>query len=279
MNSIINYRPIISIIVPVLNSRQYITKAIESVISQDFQNFELIIIDDNSNDGSVEILKEYAKKDIRIKLIVNNTQLGLAKSLLTGISVARGEFIARMDADDICVPERLSKQIAFLQSHHECDVVCSCIACIDENGHHKGEWEIDRKTIQPQKIMNTLTVENCIAHPTIFTKREIFLHYSYNPSDKDAEDYGLWLRLAADGYHFCKIPEPLLYYRIHKKSITSLSKTKNPYKKVINVKIRFLKERITHGKFSLFECRVAFYLINDIFSSIKFSLNKQDEMK
>lgn len=270
MNWLFNKNQFVSIIIPVYNSSHYLPKAIQSILIQNYKNFEAIFIDDKSIDGSIEIISEYARKDSRIRLIVNNTREGIAKSLMIGLAAAKGNFIARMDADDISVPERISKQIDFINSHPKCDIVCSYIMCINEGEIKIGEWKTDRKTIQPENIKNSLARENCIAHSTIFARKEIFHYYTYNPLDTDAEDYGLWLRLAADGYQFCKIPKPLVYYRIHKKSITSLSKSSNPYKKVLNVKIRFLKERIRQRKFSWFEFRVAFFLLNDLISFAKY---------
>lgn len=270
----IKKRPFTSIILPLYKENEYLKNAIGSIIKQTITDFELIIISEDIDKDTQILLDKYSSEDKRVVVIKRQRQ-GLASSLNYAISIAQGNFIARMDADDIAVPERISKQIDFINSHQGCDIVCSYITCIDEDGNTIGEWEIDRKTIQPETIKNTLVHENCIAHSTIFTRREIFLRYTYDPLDRDAEDYGLWLRLVSDGYTICKIPEPLLYYRIHKESVTALSKSKNPYKKVLNVKIRFLKEKICQGRFSFFECRVALFLLNDLIFYVKYWLYKE----
>jgi len=105
---VIDEPPYVSVIMPVLNSRHYLAESITSILNQNYQNFELIIIDDNSNDGSIEVINEYKQENARITLIVNMERVGIANSLTKGISIAKGEYIARMDADDVCARNRLS---------------------------------------------------------------------------------------------------------------------------------------------------------------------------
>src|SRR5436305_9543595 len=126
-------RPQVSVLMPVYNAIRYIGVAVDSVLSQTFSDFEFIIVDDGSTDGSAEILREYAGRDPRIRLISRpNTGLGFA--LNEALAVARAPFIARMDADDECLPERFEKQIQYLRNHPECVLLGSRVLWIDSDG-------------------------------------------------------------------------------------------------------------------------------------------------
>src|SRR3989344_5781814 len=113
----------ISVLMPAYNARKYIGEAIESILNQTFKDFEFIIINDCSTDKTKKIIEEYANKDARIKLINNATNLGLTKSLNIGLKEARGEYVARLDADDVALPERLEKQYEFMEKNKETTLV------------------------------------------------------------------------------------------------------------------------------------------------------------
>ena len=109
--------PKISVVMPVLNGEKYLAEAIESILNQTFQDFEFIIVDDGSTDQTPEILRSYANKDSRIQIVTNPINRGIGYSRNRGIALSRGEYIANMDADDLCLPERFEKQVRFLDSH------------------------------------------------------------------------------------------------------------------------------------------------------------------
>jgi len=211
--------PIISIILPVYNGELYLRSCIESILDQTFTDFELIIINDGSSDSSESIIKLFT--DNRIQYVKNDRNLGLIYSLNRGIDIARGEFIARMDADDLAFPNRLMDQKKYLDTHPHCDLVAGQIEFINEKGECTGDWALDKKTTTYKSILNTMPFENCLAHPTIMGRSAIFKINKYDPKQVDIEDYHLWLKMLSLGIIIEKINHPVLYYRNNPVSITN----------------------------------------------------------
>lgn len=209
-----NNFPLISVVMSVYNGEKYLVEAIESILNQTYKNFEFIIVNDGSKDNSVEIIKNYMKKDNRIVLIDRENK-GLPYSLNEGISIAKGEYIARMDADDISMPKRFEKQIDFMQKN-DLDFVYSDTLLIDKN-----EDEIC-ESYRPNNIetvLNNLELHNFIPHPTVLIKKEIFnQHGKYNILCKTGQDLELWLRLK-NKIKFGYINESLLKYRLNPNSV------------------------------------------------------------
>ncbi len=200
--------PGVSVLLPVYNSASYLRESIESILNQSFKEFELLIMCEPCTDGSIEIIKSY--KDSRIIHIQNEKRLGLANSLNKGIELARGEYIARMDADDISLPERFAAQVMFMEKHPEIGICGTWVATI---GKHSGKsWTppIDDATIRCQLLFNVPLV-----HPSVMMRRSLFtdLHLQY-PAYAYAEDYALWAQ-ASRCTTFAHIPEILLSYRLH----------------------------------------------------------------
>ena len=139
--------PRISVIMSVYNSARFLAEAIQSILGQTYNDFEFIIVDDGSSDQSLEIIRSYAKMDNRIRVLENEKKYGLAASLNRCIFIAKGDYIARMDADDICVPDRLEKQIAFLEQHPNIGIIGGSVQEIDGQGQ-KGRI---RKFLQSPK--------------------------------------------------------------------------------------------------------------------------------
>ncbi|MEI6494712.1 MAG: glycosyltransferase [bacterium] len=207
--------PKVSVILPVYNSAHYIREAIESVLAQTFTDFEFIIIDDGSTDGTTDILKELT--DPRITLI-NRENRGLVDSLNEGLAFAHGEYVARMDADDIMAPERLAKQVHYLDNNVHIAIVGSWAETIDHNGNKLGLYNyppVSRKGLRAYILKH-----NPFIHSTVMFRREVILrvggyrHYQY------IEDYELWTRVIAK-YRGANLPEALTKYRIHSNSVTS----------------------------------------------------------
>ena len=185
--------PTVSVVLPAYNCEKYIAKAIESVLHQTFTDFEFIIFNDGSTDRTEEIIKSFS--DPRILYQVNNTNRGLVFTLNKGIDIAKGSYIARMDGDDIALPERFEKQINYLDKKNNVDLLATVVSLIDENDSLCGTWSNDKKNISEKDIRNQLPKDNCIAHPTVMGKTEIFKKYKYNHSQSQSEDYDLWLRM------------------------------------------------------------------------------------
>lgn len=201
----------ISVVMGAYNSEKYISEAIESIINQTYKNFEFIIIDDCSTDKTNMIIRKYAVKDNRIKLINNSNNMGLTYCLNKGIKIAKGKYIARIDTDDISLPGRLERQLSYLEKHKDVVVLGSCAFDIDENGKIIREKNVPKYN---KDIVNLIKLVNPMIHSTVmFRKKEINIIGGYNEDFKTSQDYELWFRCIAKGYHMENLSEKLLYYR------------------------------------------------------------------
>jgi glycosyltransferase involved in cell wall biosynthesis len=252
--------PKVSVILPVYNAEKYLKEAIDSILNQTYTDFELILINDGSTDGSQEIIDNY--KDHRIVHISNEINKGLIYSLNKAIDFAKGKYIARMDADDIALPQRFEKQVEYLEKTN-ISILATKVKLIDENGETLHDWDDDAKNITAVQIKNFLLKDNCVAHPTIMGKTAVFKKYKYQYNQKYSEDYDLWLRITADGMAIEKISEPLLLHRILDTSATRFKKM-NHYYRLAKVKFRFLWPQIKKGRFSLFNTKVFLFGLADM---------------
>ena len=205
----------ISVLMSVYNEKEeWISEAIESILSQTYRKYEFLIVVDNPNlspDCKKMLLKK-ADLDSRIKLLWNEKNIGLARSLNRAFSYAQGEYIARMDADDISLPERFEKEISFIESN-EFDIVSANKINIDENGKTLiKDPKIDR---DPNKM---LVYSNILVHPLVMTKRDVFSKLGGYRILSNSEDYDLWLRALDSGYRIGILDEYLLKYRIRENS-------------------------------------------------------------
>lgn len=212
-------RPTVSVVMSVYNGRQYLDEAVQSVLSQTFSDFEFIIIDDCSSDGSLELLLEIASKDSRIKLISNEVNLGLTKSLNKAIGYAEGMFIARMDADDICFPTRLERQVECFYRYSDIDIIYCDTVYIDKDSN------VICKSWRPKKVdivLSCLESHNFIPHPTVMFKKSTFsLLGGYNEECRTGQDLELWLRMKDEGLNFFYLNQTLLKYRLNPSSVRS----------------------------------------------------------
>ena len=254
--------PAISVVLPAFNCEEYIGKAIESVLQQTFTDFEFIIINDGSTDNTELAILAFA--DQRIVYLKNPQNKGLVYSLNRAIDLANGKYIARMDADDICKMERLAKQTDYLDQNENITVLATTIDFINESEQKTGIWELDRRTVTAEQIKKQMPYENCIAHPSIMIRSEILKNLKYDPRQVNIEDYDLWLRLLSRGHLIDKINEPLLLYRIHGKSVTSVYlKKKNVFFNHLRMKRIFLAKEIFSGRINGFVLRVIVSAIVD----------------
>jgi glycosyltransferase involved in cell wall biosynthesis len=266
--------PLVSIILPAYNCEKYIAASVASILEQVYDNFELIIINDGSTDSTASILSSL--HDPRIRILNNEANKGLVYSLNRAIDESKGEYIARMDADDIATNDRIEKQVHWLLHHPDTAVVGSFIRIVDEDGNEKGDWPLDRETFTASAIRKAMPKENCLAHPTVMIRADILKRYKYSAVQKNIEDYDLWLRMLSDGLVIDKVPQPLLYYRDHSLSVTSTHlKTQNPRYKNYLCKKRFLKERRKANKWTGFESAVAITMIQDYFMAVGKSLKQR----
>lgn len=210
--------PDISVIMSVYNGETYLSEAIESLVGQTFKNWELIVIDDCSTDSTPKILADFAKIDTRIKVYTNEVNLKLPSSLNKGIGLSSGKYIARMDADDICLPTRLEKQFHFMEEN--CEVsLSSCRFMTRKNGVYAAGGAGGRTDHEALKAL--LLVANPILHPGVIAKRDVMVQNPYDATLTCTEDLELWTRLIMNGHKIAIQPECLLIYRLHDKQITS----------------------------------------------------------
>jgi glycosyltransferase involved in cell wall biosynthesis len=201
---------LISVLLPCYNSDMYIGEAIQSILDQTYSNFELIILDDGSTDNTISIISEF--KDKRIVLLCENENKGIVYQLNKGIEHAQGEFIARMDADDVSFPERFQKQVEFLENpkNFKIDVLGTDAVSIGSSSK-----SIIHQNYRSEQISFMLNFKCPILHPTVLIRRRVFDQGKRYPQDYVfAEDYALW-RLIDKGDNLAIIPNILLSYRIH----------------------------------------------------------------
>lgn len=207
-----NIAPLVSVIMPSYNSKKYIKKAIDSVLEQTYSNFELIIVDGNSTDGTLDILDEYKKQDRRIKVIQDEGR-GIGAALQLGCQIASGKFIARMDSDDIAINTRFEKQLKIFHSIPNLILVASPVIYINEDDSIVGySFPYTNKRIIQEKVY-------LIAHPTVMMKKDAYVKAGgYQPLLR-AEDYFLWNRMRLMG-EFYIFKEPLIKYRLLQDSLS-----------------------------------------------------------
>lgn len=213
-----NQTPKISLIMSVYNGEDYLEEAIDSVLKQSFTDWELIVINDCSTDSTPEILSRYAAQDARVHVHTNEVNLRLPSSLNKAMTYAQGKYIARMDADDICLPDRLEKQYAFMEENPDVDL-SSCRFMTLKNGVFAsggcgGKWDLD-------SVKALLLVTNPILHPGIIAKADVIRSLGYDKTFTCTEDMELWTRFIMTGHTVQILPEYLMIYRLHDKQITA----------------------------------------------------------
>ena len=206
--------PLISVVMSVYNGQTYLREAIDSVLNQTYFNFEFIIINDGSCDESLSIINSY--QDSRIVLIDNGLNKGLIYSLNKGLEIAKGKYIARMDADDVCYKDRFEKQVLFLDSHLSVGVLGSNYLSFSESRSRK------LKSIQHSAQIKTyLLFTATMCHPTLMIRKNILdsNHLKYSETAKYVEDFDLWTRLVLKT-DFFNLNEYLLKYRDHQSQVS-----------------------------------------------------------
>jgi Glycosyl transferase family 2 len=209
--------PRVSVVLPVYNGEPFLAEAIDSILEQSFRDFELIAIDDGSTDASGDIIEERARADSRVAAL-HQTNAGVVAALNRGLTLARGEFVARMDADDVAHPERLARQVAFLDDHPEIAVVGCAVTLIDEAGKRIRDIAYPGTS---EAVAEFLEIGAALAHPTVMMRRAAVLAVGgYRAPYRHAEDYDLWLRMA-EKYRLTNLPDRLLRYRQHAAKLSS----------------------------------------------------------
>lgn len=211
----------VSILMPVRNAEPFIASAIESILNQTHENFELIIVDDGSTDSTSSVVKRFS--DLRIKLIEGDERKGISFRLNQAFDVADGEFIARMDGDDLAVDSRLEDQVRYLNAHPEVSILGGGVAYIDAANRVVGQPR--DLPLDDSLIKFKMLTGNCIFHPTVMLRRDDFMAHRYATDFEFSQDYELWLRVGASKV-FANLPKVLTLQRKHSESVSSASKTR-----------------------------------------------------
>lgn len=215
---------LVSVIMSVYNENEvFLKESIESILNQTYKNIEyIIIVDAPENKKIIDQIEDYVKKDSRVKMFINPSNVGLAMSLNNALKHSKGDFIARMDADDISNAKRIEKELEFLYLNKKFDIVCTSRIDINEKGD-----ELETKQLIPKDdicLEKTLAYASIITHPSVMLRRDAYMKVGGYNNYPSGQDYDLWLRLKKIGCKFHFIDEPLIKYRIRSNSISRIQK-------------------------------------------------------
>jgi glycosyltransferase involved in cell wall biosynthesis len=195
----------------VYNGLPHLDRAIESIVEQTYSNFEFLIIDDASTDGSREVLKKWAQRDDRIRLVVHEENKGLGAALAEGVEKARTPWIARMDDDDISMPDRLERQMGYVSDAPEVDILGGWALECDQEGNVRRTRKFPTDHEDIVRLIWTCPIQ----HTTVLFRREAIRQAgSYDSGLRRRQDYDLWFRCVDEGFQFHNLPTPLIYYRV-----------------------------------------------------------------
>lgn len=267
-----NQKPLVSVIMAAYNAERYIAEAIESILSQTYSNWELIIADDASTDTTTDIIGRYAKQDSRIKTIRLDKNSGQAIARNKAIEKSIGKYLAILDADDISLPNRLTTQVEFLESNKNIDFVGSSADLIDKDGKIIGK---KAKSQTNEEIKFSLLLQTQFITSSVVLKKEIFMKTNgFDTKYLYAEDYDMWNKLSLQGRKCANIKEVLIQHRIQPQSVTQMSHTQQiqeqhalninarSVSRFINIpreKLENLVNFINNKKLSIFEFLSALY--------------------
>ena len=212
--------PAVSVVMSVYNGERYLRSAIESILAQTWRNFEFIIVDDGSQDSTGGLLTEYAAADSRLVVLANPTNVGYTRALNRGLDIARGRYVARQDADDISLPERLAAQVALLDARPEVGLAGTLAQIIDARGHLR-DMDYFPRALDNAAIQRQLLAANCLCHGSVLMRRHILEKVGrYDIACEPSEDHDLWLRLG-EVSEIVNVEPRLYQYRVHAESVSS----------------------------------------------------------
>ena len=208
----------ISVILPVYNSENYLADCIESILTQTFKNFELIIVNDSSNDRTTELIYFYKKLyKNKIKVINNKKKIGVSKSLNKAVKISSGNYIVRMDSDDICYQNRFEYLLSYMNKNKNIDILFSGMEYFGSKffflKHSASRYD-------NKEIGTLLNYYNPLNHPTFIAKSKVLKKYKYSSRFKNFEDWNLWIVMHKNGEVFQSLDKVLYRYRIHEKQVS-----------------------------------------------------------
>lgn len=250
-------RPLVSVIMPTYNEAPHIIHAaLESILLQTWRNWELLVLDDSTEAMTSKAIDDIAETDDRVRVVREKSRMGFVHALNVGIGLSRGEYIARMDGDDVSLPERLASQIEYMRNHPDTDAVGGAMYLMDESGTIRSERHYPCSGLR----MNLFTIfRSPLAHPTVMIRRSITdAGFRYDEKFPMAEDLEFWLRLRKRGYRLANMDVCLLNYRCATDMAGKRSRKQfrwNLKARVKNISVRYL----FYDLFSI--CVAAFYSI------------------
>lgn len=213
---------LVSIILPCYNAEKYLNEALLSLVNQTYKKIEIIAINDNSTDNTLAILEDFSRKYNNV-IVINNNKKGFGNALNLGISRANGEYIARMDGDDICDIYRIEKQMDYMLQNPKIDLISCFTKSINANGSFNS-FDTYLTCTQPLSCLFFSLFENPITHPAVFGKAEILKQNPYETVNNVTEDYNLWATLLKKEIKIGNVPQILLYYRKNLLSYSNIGK-------------------------------------------------------
>jgi glycosyltransferase involved in cell wall biosynthesis len=209
--------PLVSVLMPAYNSEKYIAQAIQSILDQTYENFELCIINDGSTDNTAAVIDQF--DDPRIIKINHSKNKGLVETRNALIELARGKYIAYLDNDDIAFPDRLERQVAFLEAG-KADL---CSGAYETYNEETGRRRKSKERYTDSDIKALISVYCPLCNPAVMGRAEVFKQFRYKPGNDHAEDYSMWQEIALAGYRLANLKDKLITYRIHPKQISRVA--------------------------------------------------------
>lgn len=223
--------PKISVLMPVYNGEKYIRETIQSVLNQTCTDFEYIIIDDGSTDATKEIISSFSDERI---LLLESAHGGIVQALHIGLEKAQGQYIVRIDADDVCVPHRFETLLAYMEEHSNVLVCGSWAKKINEHGEMRGVLKYP--PVEDAAIRKYAILHNPFIHPAVMVRKEAVMRVGGYRGFKHNEDYELWTRILKVGRGH-NIPEELILYRVHDNQVTRKA---NVHMRMVSIVVRIL---------------------------------------
>lgn len=208
--------PAVTVLMSVYNGQRYLHESIDSILGQSYDDFEFVIVNDGSTDATENILRQYADRDRRIVLLQHEDKVGLSKSLNEGLAIAQGVYIARQDADDVSLDERLQRQVAFMEAHPQVGLLGTAYGVVNQGG---GKVTSCQHPLGDTEIRWQLLFHNAFCHTSVLFRRQLVMNVeSYNEQCPYSQDYDLWVRLMNVTIG-ANLPEPLVNWRHHKAGV------------------------------------------------------------